>query len=179
MNIKIKNNNTWQTVSWVSSGNRHRGPHSVTLDLAQVTERRAPKKMGSSAMTTRLPYASAVPCGVATNFAVAFSASVPLESVALKASRTAAASEAAAGICSASDMALHKWDFRRTADGHGGDWPMDGRGSCGCVVLIHLPGATGGSVRPRFLKQRAGAEKRYHSFMFLGAEDHPSICFRF
>ena len=51
------------------------------MDLEQVTDRRAPKKMGSRAMNSRLPYASAVPSGVATNFAaVAFSTSVPLGS---------------------------------------------------------------------------------------------------
>ena len=91
----------------------HRGPfRDVTLDLEQETDRRAPKKMGSSAMNTRLPYASAVPSGVATNFAVALSASVPLESVAFRASRTAAAAAAAAsgaaeaGACSVSAMVL-------------------------------------------------------------------------
>lgn len=79
------------------------------MDFEQVTDRRAPKKMGRSAMKTRLPYARAVPSGVATNLAVALSASVPLESVAFRASRTAdaAASEAEAGICSASDIVLH------------------------------------------------------------------------
>lgn len=82
-------------------------PLDATLDLEQVTDRRAPKKMGSSAMNTRLPYARAVPSGVATNLAVALSASVPLESVALMASSTAAAASGAeAGICSASDMVL-------------------------------------------------------------------------
>ena len=51
------------------------------MDLEQVTDRRAPKKMGSRAMNSRLPYASAVPSGVATNFAaVAFRTSVPLSS---------------------------------------------------------------------------------------------------
>lgn len=75
------------------------------MDLEQVTDRRAPKKMGSSAMSTRLPYASAVPSGVATNFTVALSASVPLESVPF---RTAAASGAEAGIGSASDMVLQR-----------------------------------------------------------------------
>lgn len=72
------------------------------MDFEQVTDRRAPKKMGRSAMKTRLPYARAVPSGVATNLAVALSASVPLESVAFR-----AASEAEAGICSASDIVLH------------------------------------------------------------------------
>lgn len=76
------------------------------MDLEQVTERSAPKKMGSRAMNTRLPYASAVPSGVATNLAVAFSASVPLESVEFRASRTAEASGAEAGTGSASDMVV-------------------------------------------------------------------------
>lgn len=76
----------------------------VTLDLEQVTDRRAPKKIGSSAMRTRLPYASAVPSGVATNFTVALSASVPLGSEAFRASRIALASGAEAATCSASDM---------------------------------------------------------------------------
>lgn len=71
-----------------------------------MTDRRAPKKMGRSAMKTRLPYARAVPSGVATNLAVALSASVPLESVAFR-TADAAASEAEAGICSASDIVLH------------------------------------------------------------------------
>lgn len=48
----------------------------LTLDLEQVTDRKAPKKIGSRAMSTRLPYASAVPSGVATNFAVPFEAEV-------------------------------------------------------------------------------------------------------
>lgn len=75
-----------------------------------MTERRAPKKMGRSAMNIRLPYASAVPSGVATNLAVALSASVPLESVAFRASRiaAAAASGAEAGTGSASDMVLQR-----------------------------------------------------------------------
>lgn len=54
----------------------------------QVTERSAPKKIGSKAMNTRLPYANAVPSGVATNLAtVALTASVPFVSVAFKLSR--------------------------------------------------------------------------------------------
>lgn len=77
----------------------------LTLDLEQLTDRRAPKKMGSRAMSTRLPYASAVPSGVATNLAVAFSASVPLESVAFRESRTEA-SGAGTGTGSVSDMAV-------------------------------------------------------------------------
>lgn len=84
-------------------------PPEVTLDLEQVTDRSAPKKMGTSAINTRLPYASAVPSGVATNFAVAFIASVPFVSVAFRASRTAAAaSEAGAVACSASDMVVQR-----------------------------------------------------------------------
>lgn len=61
------------------------------MDLEQVTDRRAPKKMGSRAMKSRLPYASAVPSGVATNFAaVAFTTSVALGSEPFMASRTEA-----------------------------------------------------------------------------------------
>lgn len=97
----------------------HRGAFTelggaVTLDLEQVTDRRAPKKMGSSAMNTRLPYASAVPSGVATNLAVTLSTSVPLESVAFRASRiaAAAASGAESGTGSASDMVLQTRAFR-------------------------------------------------------------------
>lgn len=91
-------------------------PLKVTFDLEQLTERMAPKKMGRSAMNTKLPYASAVPSGVATNLAVALSASVPLESVAFRASRTAAAASGAeAWTCSVSDMVLQ----RRTSGGQG------------------------------------------------------------
>lgn len=79
------------------------------MDFEHETDRKAPKKMGRSAMRTRLPYASAVPSGVATNFTVALSASVPLESVAFRASRTAEASEA--GTCSASDMLVQRPGF--------------------------------------------------------------------
>lgn len=68
----------------------------------------APKKMGRRAIMTRLPYARAVPSVVATNFAVALSASVPLEPVAFRASRFGAASAAEAGICSASDMVAQR-----------------------------------------------------------------------
>lgn len=49
-----------------------------------------------------------MPSGVATNFTVALSASVALESVTLRASRTAAASGTEAGTCSASDMAVQR-----------------------------------------------------------------------
>lgn len=60
-------------------------------------DRRAPKKMGSSAMKTKLPYASAGPSGDETNLAaVAFMASVPLETVALR------PSNGSAGPCSTS-----------------------------------------------------------------------------
>ncbi|KAG7234407.1 hypothetical protein INR49_004755 [Caranx melampygus] len=94
----------------------------VTLDLEHETDRRAPKKMGRSAMNTRLPYASAVPSGVATNLAVALSASVPLDSVAFRASRTAAASGAETETCSASDMVLQ----RRTSEVRGQRWVCGG-----------------------------------------------------
>lgn len=92
-------------------------------------------------MKTRLPYARAVPSGVATNLAVALSASVPLESVAFRASRTAdaAASEAEAGICSASDIVLHTQRGFGVCWGCGVNWLADRSGSWSGESVIHLP----------------------------------------
>lgn len=121
-----------------------------------MTDRKAPKKMGRSAMRTRLPYASAVPSGVATNFTVALSASVPLESVAFRASSTAEASEAE--TCSASDMlfqrrasggpVLERW--QRLTDG----WRWKPR-SCGSHSGNVTAVLQESRLRPRFLKMRS------------------------
>lgn len=52
---------------------------NFTLLLEQPTDRSAPKKMGSRAMSSRLPYARAVPSALDTNrAAVPFTASEPL-----------------------------------------------------------------------------------------------------
>lgn len=68
--------------------------------LEVLTDLRAPKKMGSRAMSTRLPYASAVPSAVATKRAeVPFPVSVPF-SVLFRPS-----SGGKAELCSTSAMA--------------------------------------------------------------------------
>lgn len=149
----------------------------VTFDLEQDTDRRAPKKMGRSAMNTRLPYASAVPSGVATNLAVALSASVPLESVAFRASRTAAAAAASgaeAGTGSASDMVLYSGGFKGTAGAAAEtDRRIEVEGNSG-VFVIHLPPrccrTLGKATFPKAARREECRRRRSHSAVV--SEDH-------
>ena len=139
--------------------------------------------MGRSAMNTRLPYASAVPSGVATNLAVALSASVPLESVAFRASRitAAAASGAEAGACSASDMVVQ----RRASGDRGQCWSGDrgwqtGRdGGWSRVFVIHPPRGCWSRIKATFPKAantEEAAATRSHSAHVSGNRSHQLVC---
>lgn len=134
-------------------------------------------------MNTRLPYASAVPSGVATNLAVALSASVPLESVAFRASRitAAAASGAEAGACSTSDMVVQ----RRASGDRGQCWSGDrgwqtGRdGGWIRVFVIHPPRGCSSRIKATFPKAAStegAAATRSHSVVFPGTVIINHVC---